>query len=125
MAEPHVQLILERNEVPRSLQRALNRLKARVSIRSMDKAAAGGVSNSADVCVVLTGNDQSPGTLDRILHQADERDCPMMVLTPEGVTTPREPGIDAHQTQSTNAPATTAELAGRILALCEIRRPKR
>jgi hypothetical protein len=124
MAEPHVQLILDRSYVPPSLQKALNRLRARVSIRSLNKALNGGVSNSADVCLVLTDTDQSSDTLDRILRQSNERACAMMVVTPEGITTPREPGIDT-RLRAADAPATTDELAGRIRALCEIRRPMR
>lgn len=126
MAEPHVQLILDQNNVPPSLHKALNRLKARVSIRSLDKALNGGVSKSADVCLVLSDVNPPPDTLDRILHQSNERNCAMMVLTPGGVTTHRQTGSHIGQAQSAKkSPATTDELAGRIRALCEIRRPIR
>jgi len=128
LTEPHVQLILDRDEVPPSLQAALNRLRARVSIRSIAKAMDSGVSDSADVCVVLPGINQSPDALDRILDQGDERACVMMVITPEGITTRRQPGGETADppSEDTSSPHATAdELTGRIRALCEIRRPMR
>ena len=46
---PHVQVILDENQVPRPLRTALNRVNARVSLRSLDKALADGISPTADV----------------------------------------------------------------------------
>jgi serine phosphatase RsbU (regulator of sigma subunit) len=125
MAEPHIQLILDREAVPRTLRAALNRLNARVSIRSIEKALCDGMSNSVDVCVVLPGTAQTRDTLDRIIDKGTERACAMMVMTPEGVSMPRQLIDGPPEDRIAASPANADELTGRIQALCEIGRPMR
>lgn len=117
--------------VPPSLQTALNRVNARVSIRSLDKALVSGVSASADVCVILPGARGSPDVLERIQSDASARACATMVLPDESmantaskldaqITYPRlvQPGAEP------SPPGlNTDELTGRIRALCEVRHP--
>jgi sigma-B regulation protein RsbU (phosphoserine phosphatase) len=117
---PHVQLILDRTPVPASLQTALNRVNARVSVRSMSKAAATGISPSADVCVILPNSDESPDILDQILAEASDRACATMVLPAEGTNAF---DIQRRLNPNTSEGMTADELTGRIRALCEIRRP--
>ncbi|GMU24591.1 MAG: hypothetical protein AMXMBFR13_46650 [Phycisphaerae bacterium] len=131
MHTPHVQLIVDQNNVPRPLQTALNRVKARVSLRSLDKALASGVSPSADVCVILPRHRATPDVLGRILADASERACATMVIppgpdwptatTPQQVTLRRLSAPESDESLGMSAD----ELTGRIKALCEIRHPLR
>lgn len=77
---PHVQVILDRNHVPGPLRTALHRVQARVSLRSMDKALADGISPTADICVILPRRQSRPDVLSRILADASERACATLVL---------------------------------------------
>lgn len=120
MGTPHVQLILDRTPVPASLQTALNRVNARVSVRSMSKAVATGISPSADICVILPNTDESPDILDQILAEASDRACATMVLPAE---TTSDFDIQRRLNPNTSEGMTADELTGRIRALCEIRRP--
>ena len=129
---PHVQLIIDESPVPPSLQMALHRLKARVSMRSVDKALATGVSSSADVCVILQGEHHSPDVLDRILADASDRACGTMVLG-DGLSGYDDPWQDETFAEDDGGVATavmpramtTDELTGHIKALCEVRQPMR
>lgn len=135
MSAPHVQLIVdaERGDVPPSLQAALNRLQARVSIRSIEKALAAGVSPTADVCVILSDRGESDDVLGRILADASDRACAAMVL-PSEERPLRVPNSDANSAhlpaarmvvEPVSAQMSTDELAGRIQALYDIRTPMR
>ncbi len=135
VSAPHVQLIVDvdRGDVPPSLQAALNRLQARVSIRSLEKALANGVSPSADVCVILSDRQDSDDVLGRILADASDRACATLVLPgerkPEHL--PNSDPSSAHLPAARMAvePAASQvsvdELTGRIRALCDIRAPMR
>lgn len=135
VSAPHVQLIvdIEHSDVPPSLQAALNRLQARVSIRSLAKALTNGVSPSADVCVILSDRNESDGVLDRILVDASDRACATLVLPREGrpVRMPNSDPTSSHlpaarmAVDQMPAQASVDELTGRIKALCEIRAPLR
>jgi len=130
---PHVQLIVGRNSVPPTLQSALNRLNARVSIRSLGKALDSGVSPLADVCVILPDSQQPQDVLDRILNDATDRACATIVINPPSA----RDGFESFGTKAVNratphiidenesASLSADELIGRIKALCEIRRPFR
>lgn len=128
---PHVQLILDQSMVPPPLQNALNRINARVSIRSLDKALVSGVSSTADVCVILPGAQGSPDVLDRILADASHQACATMVLP--GIEAADPPSEIEQESASgllgraAAEPAavtmSTDELTGHIKALCEIRHP--
>jgi sigma-B regulation protein RsbU (phosphoserine phosphatase) len=126
---PHVQLIVNENPVPPPLQTALNRLKARVTIRSFNRALDKGVSSSADVCVILDDSQQSSDVLDLILNDASDRACATLVLPTESHTGQDATGklIEQHPIllDKLNKPSSlnTDELMGRLKALCEIRRP--
>lgn len=129
---PHVQLIVDECVVPPPLQTALNRVNARVSIRSMDKALVSGVSSTADLCVILPGRRRSPDVLDRILADASERACATLVLSDflEDESDPRDGSEFQHlrlvrpEEEDPRGPALNPdELTGRIKALCEIRHP--
>jgi serine phosphatase RsbU (regulator of sigma subunit) len=147
---PHVQVILDQNQVPGALRTALNRVKARVSLRSLDKALADGISPTADICVILPRKQSSPDVLDRILANATERACATLVLEstdelvgegaeesawpapcPQGPSATINPGVlpDPLRRLMTRNEETSAlnadELTGRIKALCEIRSPMR
>jgi len=135
---PHVQLILDDGLVPPALQTALNRLGARVSIRSLDKALASGVSPSADACVILPGSSGRPDLLDRLIADASERACGTLVIPgPAGSRSHTAWGISAEPADqmrsaclgriaSGRAESMSAdELTGRLKALCEIRHPLR
>jgi serine phosphatase RsbU (regulator of sigma subunit) len=129
--EPHVQIIVDRDPVPMPLQTALNRLGARVSIRSLGKAVATGVSPSADVCVILAGRDQAPDLLDAVMSRASDRACATMVLPACGGVGDIGPAGAPGAAPLKRLPAPEAglfsadELTARIKALCEIRRPLR
>lgn len=138
MPEPHVQIIVDRQPLPLPLRAALNRLGARVSIRSLGKAADAGVSASADVCVILPDRDHSSDLLDRILDHAAGNACATLVLDGEHssfvAADPSVPGRPDTDDVLRRLPApeamkqaslSTDELTGRIKALCEIRRPLR
>jgi serine phosphatase RsbU (regulator of sigma subunit) len=120
---PHVQLVLDQTAVPPHLQTALNRLKARVSVHSINKVLADGISPSADVCVILPGHDESMDVLDRITADASDQACATMILPLRG-TQPiynamhRVPVVD-HSIDTMSA----EELTGRIRALFEARIP--
>jgi len=125
---PHVQLIIDENPVPPPLQTALNRLNARVSVRSLSKALDQGVSPSADVCVILPNAQRSADVLDRILNHASDRACGTLILPSSECI---KPDIDLLSGSRYAAPETANEfismnadeLTGRIKALCEIRHP--
>lgn len=121
MEAPHVQLILDRREVPPPLQAALQRVNARVSVRSLGKALSSGVSPTADVCVILPGCDEPPDVLDQILTDASKQACGAMVIPPVGALAPERNAALAPSFGNLNA----EELTGRIKALCEIRHPLR
>ncbi len=135
MNEPHVQLIVdaERSDVPPSLQAALIRLQARVSIRSIEKALAAGVSPSADVCVILSDRQESDDVLGRILADASDRACATLVLpgherpAREANTASDSARLPAARMRvdPVPAPVSVDELTGRIRALCDIRAPLR
>ncbi len=118
---PHVQLILDADMVPPPLQAALNRVHARVSVRSLARALSAGIPSSVDVCVILPGAHECPDLLARILSEASEQACATLVLSRDevgsGVARPVN-GPDRHT-------ATADELTGRIKTLCEIRSPMR
>lgn len=83
METPHVQVILDENQVPAPLRTALNRVHARVSLRSLDKALASGISPTADVCVILPRKHSAPDVLGQLLAEASQRDCATLVFEPE------------------------------------------
>lgn len=136
MPAPHVQIIVDREPVPTPLRTALSRLGARVSIRSVNKAAQAGISASADVCVIVPGIHPQPDTLERILAHASDHACAAVVLDGRPVerlcgglaATPDQARI-IERLPSPEAcgdvPLSADAWAGRILALCEIRRPFR
>jgi len=66
------------------LQTALNRVNARVSVRSLDKALVSGVSASADMCVLLPDANRPTDTLDRFLEEAPDRACATLVIPSQG-----------------------------------------
>ena len=135
---PHVQLILDDGQVPPALQTALNRLSARVSIRSMDRAATSGVSPSADVCVILPGPSGKSDMLNRIMEDASERACGTLVI-PDAADECLfgedevsdmdmiESGLPVLRTMNDRRTASmnADELTGRLRTLCEIRHPLR
>lgn len=146
MQTPHVQIIVDRPSVPPPLQNALMRLGARVSIRSLDKAAKAGITPSADVCIILPGEHHCGDLLERVMASASEHACATMVLPADhesesSAGTDEQPtGIDSAQGAGGAAVATvrlrapelrlsgnpsTEELTGRIQALCDIRDPLR
>jgi serine phosphatase RsbU (regulator of sigma subunit) len=125
---PHVQVILDQNTVPAPLRTALNRVKARVSLRSLDKALASGISPSADVCVILPHRKSPADVLDRILADASSRACATMIVPPaerfNGDGQASNDPIRRLAGEGDDASAMNAdELTGRIRALCEIRSP--
>ncbi len=133
MSAPQVQLILDRGiEPPAPLRTALSRVQAQVSIRSLDKALAEGVSPSADLCVILPGSDRHPNVLDAVLAKAADRACGTMLIQPERppddggrrTTPPDEHRLNPFG-RAAGAPLNADELTGRIKALCEIRHPMR
>jgi hypothetical protein len=79
---PHVQVILDENQVPGTLRTALNRVNARVSLRSLDKALTQGISPTADVCVILPRRHNAPDVLGQLLADASMRDCATLVFDP-------------------------------------------
>ncbi len=133
MSAPRVQLILDRDiEPPAPLRTALNRVQAQVSIRSLDKVLAEGVSASADLCVILPGLDRHPNVLDAVLAKATDRACGTMLIAPDRRTDDGEPMTAPpgyHRLspfgRAAAAPLNADELTGRIKALCEIRHPMR
>lgn len=137
LQEPHVQIIVDGDPVPTPLKTALHRVGARISIRSLSKAAAAGVSPSADACVILPGPDHGHDLLEQVVSQAGDRACAAMVLAParSAPPVPQTSAPSGPQTSSVRrlpAPEATAspdlnvdELTGRIKAMCEIRRPLR
>jgi serine phosphatase RsbU (regulator of sigma subunit) len=136
---PHVQLILDHNiEPPAPLRTALNRVHAQVSIRSLDRALAEGVSATADLCVILHGSDRGTDVLDAVLARASDRACGTMLIAADELTKEYETAtgsltargtLSGHRLipfgRSTAAPLNADELTGRIKALCEIRHPMR
>lgn len=138
MEEPHVQIIVDGDPVPLSLKTALNRVGARVSIRSLSKAAHCGLSPSTDVCIILPKVDHAPDLLERIVCHASDRACATMVLHAAPIRVPA-PQVIGHDESHVNvavrrlaAPETSNvlslnadELTGRLKALCDIRRPLR
>lgn len=131
MNTPHVQVILDQDSVPGPLRTALNRVKARVSLRSMDKALASGISPSADVCVILPGSRAESDVLGRILEDADERACATLVIPPStdfaGERLSNDSTLRRLTPPAGDDPVTmnADELTGRIKALYEIRSPLR
>lgn len=133
MATPHIQLIVNQTVVPPPLQTALNRVNARVSIRSLDKALSSGVSPSADVCVILPGPQGSRDLLDRILTDASDRACATLVLPerngngsrPEAGHTTEARALERAVASPFAGSMSADELTGRIKALCEVRNPLR
>lgn len=130
MDTPHVQVILDQNTVPAPLQTALHRVKARVSLRSMDKALTSGISPTADVCVILPQKRATPDVLDRILADACDRACATMVLPTAGDSPARpsqleETGRFVEGAHAESGALNADELTGRIKALCEVRSPLR
>lgn len=83
MDTPHVQVILDENQVPAPLRTALNRVNARVSLRSLDKALTNGISPTADVCVILPRRHSAPDVLGQLLADASQRDCATLVFEPD------------------------------------------
>jgi phosphoserine phosphatase RsbU/P len=114
---PHVQLILDDTTVPPPLQAALQRVNARVSVRSLRKALSSGVSETADLCVILPGATEQQDVLATILNHAADKACATMVMP--AVTPSSDRAVAPSDGWSTD------ELTGRIKALCEIRRPMR
>ncbi|HSW46803.1 MAG TPA: PP2C family protein-serine/threonine phosphatase, partial [Phycisphaerae bacterium] len=133
VSSPHVQLIIDRDiEPPGPLRAALNRVQAQVSLRSFDKALSDGISSSADLCVVLPGADRPNDVLDAFMARASDRVCGTILIPADTDPAPgagngkklsdhRLSGFDRPVAGSLN----TDELAGRIKALWEIRRPFR
>jgi sigma-B regulation protein RsbU (phosphoserine phosphatase) len=127
---PHVQVILDENHVPGPLRAALGRVKARVSLRSLDRALTDGISPTADLCVILPGRHSGPDVLGRVLADASERACATMVLDPDDDPAARKQATPHPVRQFASAGEDTAtlnadELTGRIKALCDIRSPMR
>lgn len=130
MNTPHVQVILDQNTVPGALRTALNRVKARVSLRSMEKALENGISPTADVCVILPQRRDTADVLDRILADASDRACATMVIPASeefrAQTLPPDHAVRRLNPAGDDTPNMNAdELTGRIRALCEIRSPLR
>ncbi len=139
MSAPHVQLILDHDiEPPAPLRAALSRIQAQISIRSLDKAIAEGISASADLCVILHGSDRGADVLDAVLARASDRACGTMLIAADKPTDDNEtatgvlgnPGVlGEHRLnpfgRSASPPLNADELTGRIKALCEIRHPMR
>ena len=133
MASPRVQLVIDRGATPpKSLHAALRRVNACVSMRSFDKALAVGVSESADVCVVLPSAERSAEVIDRFVASTSDRACATLVLpsvsrsngTP--VSRATDPAVPGGVSKAPRPARISAdELAGRIRALCEIRHPLR
>ncbi len=124
MSTPHVQLILDDQPVPGALRAALGRLNARVSIRSLEKALTAGLSPSADVCVIVPGRDGPADGMDRLLDAAKGRSCATLVMPPSNeFPIDRSSLTDDFSIRFADKRHTADELAGRIQALCEIRRP--
>jgi serine phosphatase RsbU (regulator of sigma subunit) len=118
VSAPHVQLIVDRDiEAPGPLRAALSRVRAQVSIRSLDRAMTDGVAASADVCVVLPGRNRASAELDALMARASEEACGTMLIPAE-----RAKGMDGRLSAGE---LNADELAGRIRALCEIRHPLR
>lgn len=140
MTTPHVQLIVDRDTTPPpSLRAALDRVQARISIRSLDKAISAGVSPTADMCVVLPAADRPAHTLDDFLTTTSNQACAAMVIPSESPQTASGPIRIAALPETTvpvidrrlqpDPTGTTHlnadEITGRIRALCEIRHPLR
>lgn len=101
-------------------------------MRSFEKALAVGVSESADVCVVLPSAERPAETIDRFLTSASDRACATFVLPAPShwKSSTTNPSADRSASNRMRTalpgPAPSAdELAGRIRALCEIRHPLR
>lgn len=125
MNTPHVQLILDRATVPPPLRTALNRVKARVSVRSLEKARTRGVSPTADVCVLLPAGGEPADVLAEILAGASDQACATMVIPPAGTDAGAMwQGMDPRLGTGVGS-LNADELTGRIRALCEIRHPLR
>ncbi len=137
MQNPHIELIVDRTQVPAPLKTALTRLGARVSYRSMDKALTSGVSRTADACVILSGEGGGPDSLDRILANASDHACGTLVIPPRlrigstssspGTTSPADAGTGIAppfpEPAGDRGFLNADELTGRIKALCELRDP--
>lgn len=139
MSAPHVQLILDHDtEPPAPLRAALDRVQAQVSIRSLDKAIAEGVSASADLCVILHHSDRGTDVLDAVLARAGDRACGAMLIAADRPADKSETATGTLTGRGTlgdhrlrpfgragSTPLNADELTGRIKALCEIRHPIR
>ena len=133
MSVPHVQLILDRDiEPPGPLRVALDRVQAQVSIRSLDKAIAEGVSPTADLCVVLPSADRPTDVLDAMLARASDRTCSTMLIPSDqssAADRPDDGTLSEHRLNPLGQRGSNGlnadELTGRIRALCEIRHPLR
>jgi serine phosphatase RsbU (regulator of sigma subunit) len=133
VASLRVQLVIDRGVTPpKSLHAALRRVNACVSMRSFDKALAVGVSESADVCVVLPSAERSAEVIDRFVASTSDRACATLVLPTasrsNGTPVSRATDLavpDRMANASRPARLNADELAGRIRALCEIRHPLR
>ncbi len=124
MSTPHIQLILDDRPIPGALRTALGRLNARVSIRSVEKALASGLSPSADVCVIVPGRNGPPDIMDHLLAEARGQACATLVMPHAAeIPTDRSNATGDFDIPFDNHRNTADELAGRIQALCEIRRP--
>ncbi len=129
MEAPHVQLVTDSDPsgIPAPLQDALIRLNARVSIRSAGSILSRGLSPSIDVCVIVPSSNDSPDAIDRILAAASRSACSAMILPAPGYTETSpaaariEQGLQALAVE--DALDTAEEIAARIQALFEIRRP--
>jgi len=111
-------------------------VNARVSVRSLDKALASGVSPSADVCVLLPAADRPSDTLTRFLDEAPDRACATLVIPSSERqdytnTSTAGPGDRLAEHRLTPGgwtapePLNADELTGRIKALCDIGHPLR
>lgn len=108
-------------------------MNARVSIRSLDKVLASGVSPSADLCVVLPAEDREPEALNRFFAEGSDSTCAALVL-PSASCRNGPTGGNGRlcnkrevlaERRNGDADLNADELAGRIKALCEIRHPLR
>ncbi len=125
MHSPHVQLVLDENPVPQPLLVALNRLGARVSMRSLNKARQRGISPSADVCVILPSRNHATDLLDNIVEEANNQACATMIWPTDDETELEQSGTIP---SSSKRPVprnrfSPEELTGRLKALCDIRQP--
>ena len=100
-------------------------------MRSLDKALEAGVSESADLCLVIPSSGRSPESIDSFLTETSARTCATMVIPIEqnesSFTSNGPVRLEQRRLKARNESSNlnVDELTGRIKALCEIRHPLR